>query len=498
MKKIFLGNLVIVSILLYSFSFPAFAKTETTANSGDIKPISTGELKILRNTLETNRNKALNTLIEVKKTIEKEVGEMSKVQDITLFKATVCLGIFDKKEGDLDIEANIKQKRNQILDEYIKFNADIQRLEYGLMEKNSTLENDIKDFSEKKKKELELWEQQQKTKIKGLIEDFLKYVENNQSLLTDLATKMDALYAFEDNINKAEDGLHNFKIQVSKSSTLIPTLEKAEQENVEKFQKELDEKFMEIMAKNPELDTTIRTKILDEKRKINQKFKEKNTILTYYLFSKIFSYEDYLVLSEKAKYLNENYYTASGAIDCQKLLTSKKDLNLTLQGTEALATKFSKGISALTKKLEEKNISLLAFTEPTLALYQKMVTQEKNKQFQAFESFIQQLLAQSSNNEGKLPESSTTVEWSTPIKTTFTIAFQKGSSHPQIKTLQEYLKQRGYYQGEINGKYDAATISAVYQFQLKEGIFNGNEQNKSAYGRFGPATRTKVNQKING
>lgn len=82
----------------------------------------------------------------------------------------------------------------------------------------------------------------------------------------------------------------------------------------------------------------------------------------------------------------------------------------------------------------------------------------------------------------------------TPVaKITFTQAFNKGQSHEQIKTLQTTLKNWGYYQGEIDGIYSAATIEAVYKFQLKEGIVTGKEKNKAGYGRFGVATRNKMN-----
>ena len=84
-------------------------------------------------------------------------------------------------------------------------------------------------------------------------------------------------------------------------------------------------------------------------------------------------------------------------------------------------------------------------------------------------------------------------EEATPVKVIFTQAFKKNQYHEQVKTLQTVLKNWGYYNGEITGVYSPATIEAVYQFQLKEGIITGNEKDKSAYGWFWNATRAKMN-----
>jgi peptidoglycan hydrolase-like protein with peptidoglycan-binding domain len=53
------------------------------------------------------------------------------------------------------------------------------------------------------------------------------------------------------------------------------------------------------------------------------------------------------------------------------------------------------------------------------------------------------------------------------------------------------------YDGEFHGKYDPKTIEAVYKFQLQEGVITWKETNKSAYGWMWPATRAKLNKKMN-
>ena len=54
------------------------------------------------------------------------------------------------------------------------------------------------------------------------------------------------------------------------------------------------------------------------------------------------------------------------------------------------------------------------------------------------------------------------------VNVTFTQSFKKNQYHEQVKTLQTVLKNRGYYEWEINWIYSPATIEAVYHFQLKD------------------------------
>lgn len=50
------------------------------------------------------------------------------------------------------------------------------------------------------------------------------------------------------------------------------------------------------------------------------------------------------------------------------------------------------------------------------------------------------------------------------------VALKKGDTGEQVKTLQRQLKALGYYDGAINGAYDAATVTAVKLFQTANGL----------------------------
>ena len=126
--------------------------------------------------------------------------------------------------------------------------------------------------------------------------------------------------------------------------------------------------------------------------------------------------------------------------------------------------------------------------EPTTTESTETATQQTQPQQTATQQTQpQQTAPQQPTQPGQAPTTS---------KSTFTQTFKKGQYHAQVKDLQTYLTNWGFYKGAINGIYDRATIEAVYQFQLKNGVITGKEKNKSGYGRFGPQTRAKINSMI--
>lgn len=52
----------------------------------------------------------------------------------------------------------------------------------------------------------------------------------------------------------------------------------------------------------------------------------------------------------------------------------------------------------------------------------------------------------------------------------FAESYRKGDSGETVKTIQQKLKQWGYYNGEIDGIYGSKTVSAVKYFQRKNGL----------------------------
>jgi len=52
-----------------------------------------------------------------------------------------------------------------------------------------------------------------------------------------------------------------------------------------------------------------------------------------------------------------------------------------------------------------------------------------------------------------------------PLKVQTSVRLRKGSSGRPVKQLQRVLKEMGFFEGEVNGVYDDATVRAVKEFQ---------------------------------
>jgi len=74
-------------------------------------------------------------------------------------------------------------------------------------------------------------------------------------------------------------------------------------------------------------------------------------------------------------------------------------------------------------------------------------------------------------------------------KMMFTKAFKVWEVHKEVKTLQEWLTKLWYYTWKINSTYDTPTITALYQFQLKNNIVKSTDID---VGYFGDKTREKL------
>ncbi len=86
--------------------------------------------------------------------------------------------------------------------------------------------------------------------------------------------------------------------------------------------------------------------------------------------------------------------------------------------------------------------------------------------------------------------------WS-DIKQYFTRAYNKWEKSDDIKKLQTILTNLSYYTWDIDWVFDLETISALYDFQLKNKILSLDNKNLSSRWWLGPATRNKLNGLVN-
>ncbi|MBU0578208.1 peptidoglycan-binding protein [Patescibacteria group bacterium] len=75
------------------------------------------------------------------------------------------------------------------------------------------------------------------------------------------------------------------------------------------------------------------------------------------------------------------------------------------------------------------------------------------------------------------------------------VGLGKNSEGEDVVALQRMLWELGYYDGELNGEYDSATIDAVFEFQKTHGILNSEWDSGAGY--FGKQTYAALTEVVN-
>ncbi|MDP2103289.1 MAG: peptidoglycan-binding protein, partial [Candidatus Gracilibacteria bacterium] len=74
----------------------------------------------------------------------------------------------------------------------------------------------------------------------------------------------------------------------------------------------------------------------------------------------------------------------------------------------------------------------------------------------------------------------------------FTVSVYRNTAPETVKQLQEIMKEIGYYQGEIDGKYSRAFEKTVSTFQLENQIISSLQEKAAGY--YGVKTRSKLKE----
>ena len=115
----------------------------------------------------------------------------------------------------------------------------------------------------------------------------------------------------------------------------------------------------------------------------------------------------------------------------------------------------------------QKNNNLTADGKAGVATLSKLYSGSANKS-----TGTQVKISDSQNSSGRD---------TSDISSTGYITLEEGSSGDQVRTLQKRLKDLGYYNGSVDGKYGESTMASVMAFQLRN--------NLTVDGKAGPATQ---------
>ena len=444
--------------------------------------------------LDYNKTQLLKNLDASKDKLSSTAKESATITETSLFKAASCLWAISEEDQDLDFNKLISWLQEEILNEYIKLDGDIKRLDFWLIKEDPIVFwNTIDTYYNQNAQKISDLEKDYYLKATNAKNNFLEYVENNKELLNGLAIKLDAFNAIQKAANDVTNALETFSEAVKSKSSLLTDLEKARKEAEESFESQLDTIISEaISTYQPDGDTQAQYYI--HKDNYLKKFILEEKYAEFYLFSAIFSYEKYADLLDKKANIDKQFVDSDNKVDCSLLLTTTFNIWSYAKDVDSVSESLVKWLELLTNAVNDWRIDMSILEEPTVVYFQKDTEKLSKKLIKNFKLMLQSVSPKTEAWTGDVAtweESST--EETAVVKVTFTQAFKKNQYHEQVKDLQTVLKNWWYYDWEINGIYSPATIEAVYQFQLKEGIITGNEKDKSAYWWFWNATRAKMN-----
>ena len=451
--------------------------------------LTTWQIDEFNKKLDTHKAQLLNNLENSKSKLATTAKENSAITDTSLFRAASCIGAISEEDKDLDFNKLTSELQETILNEYIKLDWDIKRLSFGLTSEDPIVFWNVLDnyYNQNAQKITDL-EKDYYLKATTAKNNFLTYVENNSELLNGLAVKLEAFEAIQSAANNTTKALETFSWAANKITTLLTDLEKTRIQTEEEFEKTLDGIISENISKyQPNWD--IQAQYYINKDNFMSKYKLEIKKAEFYLFSALFDYEKYQDLLDRKANVDKQFAT-NGELDCSLLLTTSFNIVKYAENVKATSTTLIDGISLLTDAIEDEKINMSILETPSVTYFQKDIEKISRTMKRQFISSLENITPQETETWNTIEEPTET----TPVVSiTFTQAFKKNQYHEQVKTLQTVLKNRGYYNWEINWIYSPATIEAVYHFQLKEWIITGKEKDKSAYGWFWTATRARMN-----
>lgn len=151
-------------------------------------------------------------------------------------------------------------------------------------------------------------------------------------------------------------------------SEFLKILEKVKTDGEVSFSAELERILNQAIADNRP-DDTIQAKYLIHKDNFLKKFKSEIDQAQYYLFSAIFSYADYMELLAKKADIEKQFYTTSGTVDCNLLLTTSMNLGRYVEGVDIKSEKIQKGLQLLIDATKSGKLNMKVLEEPTISYF---------------------------------------------------------------------------------------------------------------------------------
>ena len=155
-------------------------------------------------------------------------NKVQNLVELSLFKAVECLGFLSASAMEVDVAFIEKSYTQAILEEYVNVSADITRFSVGLLTDQKILSDALYNFESHFSSQISMIESEYELVYLRLKSDFDMYYDQNQSLVYDLAEKIqkvDTIKAMYAELLQAQTNLYSALDTKSsvRSSLITPT-----------------------------------------------------------------------------------------------------------------------------------------------------------------------------------------------------------------------------------------------------------------------------------
>ncbi len=490
MKHSFIPGLLLslVSGILFSFGGVVGATGENPTET------VSANVSGLQATLDAKKSEVVSSLHTTLQKIQKVYDDKVKpVVETSMFKAVECLGFLPASALDVNV-ANIKKEyETSILEQYVLIFSDITRFSVGLVTDHKAIADSIASFQKSYLQKISSLEGQYWNTFEKLTSDFEMYYAQNKDLVYGLAEKIQKIDTIQERYSAMESAYTKLYGALDQKTSVRSSLDASKKSASVLLKGDIDDMIRRYQSTNSDIPYE---KMTGKRDSLVDEFANDADIFLNEIFKSDFDYAVYLKTLVKvqdflSQYASETSYKCSfiisSSVNWERVyLELINDLEAVTAGMQKAYTRVQSWDADQIKAIETTVISLFKdFYAKTLKAKQS-----------AFRLYVTQLIRDAYNETYGQVEVSPAPEVSwTPY--TFVKAYNKWVYALELTYLQQFLKSQGLYDGEFHGKYDPKTIEAVYKFQLQEGVITWKETNKSAYGWMWPATRAKLNQKMN-
>lgn len=221
-------------------------------------------------------------------------------------------------------------------------------------------------------------EQEYSVKINQVKEDFLAYVKNNEKILVQLAQNLEYIDELQEAGSGAQAALKNFRNAIDRSSTMMKTIENNKADLNKAFATKIDQITSDLIKEHTP-NAHIQAKILINKENFLKKFASELDDYQYYLYSAFFSYAKYNDIITKQQEIQKRFFTTSGAIDCNLVLTSNLNFAKHIEGVKKQSEDIQKGLNFLTNTITSGRLNLKMLEIPSIEYFTEQAKKLEDK-----------------------------------------------------------------------------------------------------------------------